>query len=204
MTTSNPTDDGEASDDPTITITARGRVEVTIRPETGGGALSVDRTREEAVEADIRLGTREVLNSEMIGVRKHRLALDRRAIAEEVCDRVVAGSDRPTATEAIDPLDWEVTIAAALDDWQVMALNLGELQRDFRVKKYNSAKQYLLSAAEHSPASRPLLAGINLCETFDADTATTRSDFIEALTADDEADPAADAAAAGEEVTADD
>lgn len=175
--------------DHALTLTATGRVRIDTTTEDDGVTITQSETRE--VTAELELDADRLYNGDVATTRRAGATISASDVATVVSKRIDA--------MPLDPREWELTVSGPLDDWQVVALRAAQQRRQFENDQVDTALDVLLSLHErYAETDRPLLAALNIDETYEAGR---RDELLAALAqgdADAEPTPAAD-----EEVAAD-
>lgn len=148
------------SDDHSLTLTVRGTARFETTTEADGlGTITEADTREVTARLDVD-GDR-LYNSDLATTHRAGATISTNDVAE-----IVAGELDATP---VDVDGWELTLSAALDDWQKVVLKAAEKRRQFESDQVDTAIEVLLSLHErHAETDRPIYAALNIDETFGA------------------------------------
>ncbi|KDS91176.1 hypothetical protein FK85_05475 [Halorubrum saccharovorum] len=146
------------ADDAELTLTATGQIRSDTTADTDSMHITESTVRE--VSAEIALDADRLCNSDIATTHKQGSMITRRDVANAVADEL--------DVEPVETDDWELTLAGPLDDWQRVALGAADKKRMTESKSAATAIDVLLSLHEdHAETDRPILAAINIDETFD-------------------------------------
>lgn len=174
------------SDDAELTLTATGQVRSDAITETDSMYITQSTVRE--VTAEIALDADRLYNSDIATTHNQGSVVTERDVADVVADEL--------DVEPVDRDDWELALSASLDDWQRVVIGAADRQRMTKTDTVTTAIEVLLSLHEHHAESdRPILAALNIDETYDVGR---RDELLEELSS-----LGAQLAVANEEVTAD-
>lgn len=173
------------SDDHTLTLTAVGRARFETDGDVASETMSVTRSRTEEISAELALDSDRLYNSDIATTHKHGATI----VASDVADLVAEALD----ADPVEPREWELTVAASLDDWQKVVLMAAEERRTFDSDAPATAIDVLLTLHEqYAETDRPLCAALNIDETYDVGR---RDEILEQLTDSDDVDHASEVAA---------
>lgn len=146
------------SDEHELTLTATGEVRSDTTTETDSMHVTQSTVRE--VSAEIALDADRLYNSDIATTHRQGSVITARDVANAVGDEL--------DVKPIVPDDWELTLSASLDDWQKVALQVAKKRRNSESNRVDTALDVLLSLHErHAETDRPLLAALNIDETYE-------------------------------------
>jgi len=145
--------------DETLTLTASGRIETTTTHDSD--AMTVQETTTRDVEAEIALDADALYGGAVATTHKHGVTIP----ASDVADHVAGELD----ARAVAPQEWDVTVAAPLDNWQTVALAAAGKRRATESTTIETALDVLETMHErYAESDRPLLAALNIDESYEA------------------------------------
>ena len=145
--------------DETLTLTASGRIETTTTHDSD--AMTVQETTTRDVEAEIALDADALYGGAVATTHQHGVTIP----ASDVADHVAAELD----ARAVAPREWDVTVAAPLDNWQKVALAAAGKRRATESTTIETALDVLETMHErYAETDRPLLAALNIDESYEA------------------------------------
>ena len=166
--------------DHTLTLIGRGEAKFLSQTEADDVDVTITETHE--IAGEIELDTDRLYNGDVATTHSHGVAISTQDTAKVICDAVGA--------VPVNASDWELTIEAPLDDWQHVALGVAKQRKSFESKQVECALDVLVSLHDLAQSDRPILAALNIDETYDAGQ---RDELLEVLSAD-EIEPEADGA----------
>lgn len=146
--------------DETLTLTASGRIETTTTHDSD--AMTVQETTTRDVEAEIALDADALYSGAVATTHQHGVTIP----ASDVADHVAGELD----ARAVAPREWDVTVAAPLDNWQKVALAAARKRRGtYESNTIETALDVLETMHErYAETDRPLLAALNIDESYEA------------------------------------
>ena len=141
-----------------LTLVARGRAQFSEEIEADEVDVSVSDTRE--LTGELEFDADRLYNGDVATTHRHGVVISTRDAADVVCDAAGAFP--------LDADEWDLTLRASLDDWQKVALKAAERRRTSDTAAVETAIDVLLSVHELAPSDRPILAALNIDETYGA------------------------------------